>query len=215
VLCLRFIIAAHYVNKVTFTSYNRGRNVTIKHAIHADHFISLFVRDSHYMYICVLQARLDEAEASSLKGGKRAIQKLDQRIRELEVDLDGEQRRHSETQKIVRKHERRVKELSFQSEEDQKHKEKLEDMNEILLQKINTYKRQVEETVRWTLNFASLNETICFISALRQPHKSCFVLFKYFWSIYVCVSVCLSCKNIISILFFIRHIVVFCLLFFL
>src|SRR6218665_2131297 len=38
-----------------------------------------------------LQARLDESEASALKGGKKTLQKLEQRIRELEVQLEGEQ----------------------------------------------------------------------------------------------------------------------------
>jgi len=33
-----------------------------------------------------LQARLDEAEASALKGGKKIIQKLESRVRELEVN---------------------------------------------------------------------------------------------------------------------------------
>lgn len=90
---------------------------------------------------------MEEAESSSLKGGKRALQKLEQRIRELELELDGEQRRHGETQKTVRKQDRRVKELGFQSEEDHKMQQKLEEMNEKLQQKIKTFKRQVEEAV--------------------------------------------------------------------
>lgn len=61
-----------------------------------------------------LQVRLDEAEANALKGGKKAIQKLEQRVRELENELDGEQRRHADAQKNLRKAERRIKELSFQ-----------------------------------------------------------------------------------------------------
>lgn len=61
-----------------------------------------------------LQVRLDEAEANALKGGKKAIQKLEQRVRELENELDGEQRRHADAQKNLRKSERRIKELSFQ-----------------------------------------------------------------------------------------------------
>jgi len=32
-----------------------------------------------------MQSRLDEAEASALKGGKKIIQKLESRVRELEV----------------------------------------------------------------------------------------------------------------------------------
>lgn len=97
------------------------------------------------------QARLDEVEASSIKGGKRTIQKLEQRIRELELELDGEQRRHLETQKTVRKQDRRVKELAYQTEEDHKLQLKLEEMNEKLQQKVKTYKRQVEETVSQTV----------------------------------------------------------------
>lgn len=61
-----------------------------------------------------LQVRLDEAEANALKGGKKAIQKLEQRVRELENELDGEQRRHADALKNLRKAERRIKELSFQ-----------------------------------------------------------------------------------------------------
>jgi len=34
-----------------------------------------------------MQVRLDEAEASALKGGKKALHKLEARIRELEVRL--------------------------------------------------------------------------------------------------------------------------------
>ena len=95
----------------------------------------------------ISQVRLDEAEASSLKGGKRMIQKLEQRVRELEVEYDNEQRRHAETQKSMRKQDRRLKELAFQSDEDRKSQERLQDMIDKLQQKIKTYKRQVEEAV--------------------------------------------------------------------
>lgn len=92
-----------------------------------------------------LQVRLDEAEANALKGGKKAIQKLEQRCRELENELDGEQRRHADAQKNLRKSERRIKELSFQSEEDRKNHERMQDLVDKLQQKIKTYKRQIEE----------------------------------------------------------------------
>nr|XP_043067447.1 myosin heavy chain, muscle isoform X24 [Drosophila bipectinata] len=92
-----------------------------------------------------LQVRLDEAEANALKGGKKAIQKLEQRVRELENELDGEQRRHADAQKNLRKSERRIKELSFQSEEDRKNHERMQDLVDKLQQKIKTYKRQIEE----------------------------------------------------------------------
>uniref|UniRef100_A0A336MJ45 CSON000536 protein n=1 Tax=Culicoides sonorensis TaxID=179676 RepID=A0A336MJ45_CULSO len=92
-----------------------------------------------------LQVRLDEAEANALKGGKKAIAKLEQRVRELENELDGEQRRHADAQKNLRKSERRIKELTFQSEEDRKNHERMQDLVDKLQQKIKTYKRQIEE----------------------------------------------------------------------
>jgi myosin heavy chain 6/7 len=92
-----------------------------------------------------LQVRVDEAEAAALRGGKKIIQKLEQRIREVENELDGEQRRHADAQKNVRKSERRVKELTFQVEEDRKGQERMQDLVDKLNQKIKTYKRQIEE----------------------------------------------------------------------
>lgn len=89
--------------------------------------------------------RLDEAENNALKGGKKAIQKLEQRVRELENELDGEQRRHADAQKNLRKSERRIKELSFQGDEDRKNHERMQDLVDKLQQKIKTYKRQIEE----------------------------------------------------------------------
>merc|ERR1712061_55183 len=39
-----------------------------------------------------MQQRLDEAEANALKGGKKAMNKMDTRIRELESEMDAENR---------------------------------------------------------------------------------------------------------------------------
>merc|ERR1719167_1273479 len=92
-----------------------------------------------------LQIRLDEAEAQALKGGKKIIQSLELRVRELENELDNEQRRHAETQKNMRKADRRLKELAFQADENRKNQERLQDLVDKLQNKIKTYKRQVEE----------------------------------------------------------------------
>ncbi|CAF3330941.1 unnamed protein product [Rotaria sp. Silwood1] len=92
-----------------------------------------------------LQARLDEAEANALKGGKRIIAKLEQRIHELESEIELEQHRHQETLKELRKNDRRLKELAFQAEEDRKNQLRLQDLTEKLQSKIKVYKRQVEE----------------------------------------------------------------------
>lgn len=88
-----------------------------------------------------LQARLEEAEQAALRGGKKQVQKLEAKVcaayqpfpwgrgqassasrspstapqvRELEAELDAEQKKHAEALKGVRKHERRVKELVYQ-----------------------------------------------------------------------------------------------------
>merc|ERR1712020_381281 len=64
-----------------------------------------------------LQLRLDEAEQVALKGGRKQVQKLEARLRELENELDAEQRRTADSIKNTRKIERKMRELSYQSEE--------------------------------------------------------------------------------------------------
>uniref|UniRef100_A0A669Q0B6 Myosin heavy chain 1 n=1 Tax=Phasianus colchicus TaxID=9054 RepID=A0A669Q0B6_PHACC len=92
-----------------------------------------------------LQLRLDEAEQLALKGGKKQIQKLEARVRELEGEVDAEQKRSAEAVKGVRKYERRVKELTYQSEEDRKNILRLQDLVDKLQMKVKSYKRQAEE----------------------------------------------------------------------
>ncbi|XP_066474353.1 myosin heavy chain, skeletal muscle, adult-like [Tiliqua scincoides] len=93
-----------------------------------------------------LQLRLDEAEQLALKGGKKQIQKLEARVRELESEVENEQKRSAEAIKGVRKYERRVKELTYQSEEDRKNILRLQDLVDKLQLKVKAYKRQCEET---------------------------------------------------------------------
>uniref|UniRef100_A0A8C5SE40 Myosin heavy chain 3 n=1 Tax=Laticauda laticaudata TaxID=8630 RepID=A0A8C5SE40_LATLA len=92
-----------------------------------------------------LQLRLDEAEQLALKGGKKLIQKMEARIRELESEFEGEQKRATEAIKGIRKYERRVKELTFQGEEDRKNVIRLQDLVDKLQLKVKSYKRQAEE----------------------------------------------------------------------
>jgi myosin heavy chain 1/2/3/4/8/13/7B/15 len=63
----------------------------------------------------------------------------------LETELDLEQRHHQETIKEVRKNDRRLKELAFQTEEDRKNQARLQDLIEKLQNKMKVYKRQIEE----------------------------------------------------------------------
>uniref|UniRef100_A0AAQ4S674 Myosin, heavy chain b n=1 Tax=Gasterosteus aculeatus aculeatus TaxID=481459 RepID=A0AAQ4S674_GASAC len=92
-----------------------------------------------------LQNRLDEAENLAMKGGKKQLQKLEARVRELESEVDAEQRRGAEAIKGVRKYERRVKELTYQFEEDKKNIVRLQDLVDKLQLKVKAYKRQSEE----------------------------------------------------------------------
>uniref|UniRef100_A0AAQ5YG29 Myosin motor domain-containing protein n=1 Tax=Amphiprion ocellaris TaxID=80972 RepID=A0AAQ5YG29_AMPOC len=92
-----------------------------------------------------LQHRLDEAENLAMKGGKKQLQKLESRVRELESEVEAEQRRGADAVKGVRKYERRVKELTYQTEEDKKNVTRLQDLVDKLQLKVKAYKRQAEE----------------------------------------------------------------------
>merc|ERR1711915_497628 len=65
-------------------------------------------------------SRADEAEVNALKGGRKAMIKMEPRIRELESELDAENRRNGDICKNLRKSERTIKELTFAADEDKK-----------------------------------------------------------------------------------------------
>merc|ERR1712109_361150 len=92
-----------------------------------------------------MQQKLDEAEANALKGGKKAMNKMETRIRELESELDAENRRLSDATKNLRKSERRIKELAYSSDEDRKNHERMQGLIDQLQAKIKSYKKQIEE----------------------------------------------------------------------
>ncbi|XP_022122343.2 paramyosin, short form isoform X2 [Pieris rapae] len=92
-----------------------------------------------------ISVRLEEVEANAIVGGKRIISKLEARLKDMELELDEEKRRHAETIKILRKKERQVKEIMIQCEEDQKNITLLQDSLEKCTQKVNIYKRQLTE----------------------------------------------------------------------
>ncbi|XP_061126880.1 myosin-6-like [Syngnathus typhle] len=92
-----------------------------------------------------LQHRLDEAEQIAMKGGKKQLQKMELRIKDLENELEAEQRRGTESIKGVRKYERRIKELTYQTEEDRKNVARLQDLVDKLQVKVKSYKRAAEE----------------------------------------------------------------------
>ncbi|XP_078700139.1 uncharacterized protein LOC144926943 isoform X1 [Branchiostoma floridae x Branchiostoma belcheri] len=108
-----------------------------QHMLKVKHNLELTFKD--------LQQQLEEAEASALKGGKRALAKVEERIRELELQLSIIQKQHQDDVKALRKNDRSLKEFAAQDDENKKNQIRLQDLIEKLQSKIKTYKRQVEE----------------------------------------------------------------------
>merc|ERR1739846_175947 len=90
-------------------------------------------------------ARADEAEVNALKGGRKAMIKMETRIRELESELDAESRRNGDICKNLRKSERTIKELTFAGDEDKKNHERMQALIDQLQGKVKSYKKQIEE----------------------------------------------------------------------
>ena len=67
----------------------------------------------------------------------------------MELEFDEEKRRHAETVKILRKKERTLKEIIIQSEEDAKNVALLQESLDKATQRVNIYKRQLQEQVTW------------------------------------------------------------------
>merc|ERR1719516_804534 len=81
------------------------------------------------------QNRFDEAEQNAIRGGKKAVAKMETRLRELESELDAESRRLGDAQKNLRKSERQVKEDTYQQSGERA------DLNEQALAKMKAQSR--------------------------------------------------------------------------
>jgi len=112
-----------------------------EHGLHTER-----MRKALEQQIKEMQGRLDEAEQIALKGGKRALQKLEGRIRELEQEIEQERIRSQDNDKNYRRSERRVKELEFAIDESKKNADRQTDLIDKLQSKLKTYKRQIDET---------------------------------------------------------------------
>merc|ERR1711973_51928 len=78
-------------------------------------------------------------------GGKKAVMKMETRIRELESEVDAENRRLGDASKNLRKSERKVKELTFAADKDKKNHERMQALIDQLQGKVKSYKKQIEE----------------------------------------------------------------------
>ena len=94
---------------------------------------------------------------------------MESRIRELESEMDAESRRFADAQKNMRKSERRVKELVFAQEEDNKNHERMQGLIDQLQGKIKTYKKQIEEAEEIAaLNLAKYRQVQTSVSAAME-----------------------------------------------
>merc|ERR1712227_59300 len=91
------------------------------------------------------ELRGEQEVAMMLEGDKKAVAKMETRIRELESELDAENRRLGDAQKNLRKSERHVKELTYTQDEDRKNSERMQALIDQLQGKIKSYKKQIEE----------------------------------------------------------------------
>merc|ERR1712061_963988 len=107
-----------------------------------------------------LQVQLDDAEQNAIKWGRKMAAKLENRIKDLEAELDGEQRRLGDASKNYRKAERGIKELSFRQDEDRKNAEKMQELIDKLQNQVRTYKKQIEEAEEIAaMNLAKFRKT--------------------------------------------------------
>merc|ERR1711992_454756 len=91
------------------------------------------------------ELRAEQEGAMMLERGKKLIAKMETRIRELESELDAENRRLGDAQKNLRKSARHIKELSYSIDEDKKNQERMQALIDQLQGKIKSYKKQIEE----------------------------------------------------------------------
>jgi len=105
-----------------------------------------------------LQVRLEESETGGGRGVKAQIRKLEQRIMELESDLDTEARKSADVLKQARKADKRVKEVEFALEDERKASEKAHEGLEKMSSKMKNMRLQLEDAEAQ-------------VSALQTKHK--------------------------------------------
>ena len=69
--------------------------------------------------------KIEDADTSSIKNGKKVVGRLEERIRELVGQVDDEARRMAEAVKNLKKTERGVKECNYRAGEDSKNSERI------------------------------------------------------------------------------------------
>merc|ERR1712142_1019710 len=92
-----------------------------------------------------LSLKLDDAEAAALKGSRKAMSAIKAQYDALSSDYEAEVKNHSNTVKAFRKQERKMKELTFQADEDHKNNQRMGELVDKLQAKLKQYKLQAED----------------------------------------------------------------------
>ena len=94
---------------------------------------------------------------------------MESRIRELECELDAENRRLADGLKNLRKSERHIKELAYSADEDRKNHERMQALIDQLQFKIRSYKKQIEEAEEIAaLNLAKYRQAQCCLADAEE-----------------------------------------------
>jgi len=113
------------------------------------------LRKSLEVEIREITVRLEEAEAFATKEGKRLVAKLQARLRDVEAELEAEQRRGRDLVAENRKLARLLQELKSQTDEEHRQLIEINDQNNLYVNRIKILKRQLEEAeevVQITMN---------------------------------------------------------------
>merc|ERR1712080_137662 len=106
----------------------------------------LLIKKAQSKALDSMQTALEtEAEVNALKGGRKAMIKMETRIRDLESEIDAENRRFGDVNKNLRKSERTIKDLTYAVDEDRKNHERMQSLIDQLQGKVKSYKKQIEE----------------------------------------------------------------------
>merc|ERR1719431_1557067 len=92
-----------------------------------------------------LQLKLEESESVAVRSAKRAVQKLEAKVFEYEGQYDEEARRHVDAQKNLRRAERKIKELTFLSDENKKGHERMSALVDSMQAQIKASQKQLDD----------------------------------------------------------------------
>jgi len=92
-----------------------------------------------------LTIKLDDAESAFLKGNKKALAGLKSQYDSLYADYEAQGKDYSALNRNYRKQERKMKELTFQADEDSKNNDRMQELVNKLQLKLKQYKTQAED----------------------------------------------------------------------